>query len=189
MTGRFVLLLIALTAAAPATRGDDAKELLLNEKYKGTTKVSAKKLAQPLTTDLLELHLKSGQRVEILVEMVGERDAAVAVWDQDNEPVKLSWPSPPRHPSVQRLLLSNVGDMVTYHAVALTPKTARLVIPEVPATAKYTVTVHSSKAGDYTILAKDGSKKRDATTVRAELEAAKKRVTELEKELQTIEKK
>src|SRR5262249_38148184 len=181
------MLLALVVCCAPFARADDS--IPLNEEYKGKTKAEKVKNYQTLTSDAVAVDLKSGQRIELSVKIVGDnRGAAIILWNSDGEAVAFS--APLRAGAIggqpAKLTEGNLGD--AQHQVVMSPKTARILISEVPATATYTIKVYSEVAGDYILLARDATRKRDVATIQKELKAAKDRVADLEKELAEAER-
>lgn len=174
-----------VTAAAVA---DDA--IALGEPFKA-------RMAAPrggpkggnITSDSVEVQLKSGQKVEAIVSVTGEdRKTGVALFDPNGALLATSW-AVRGGESNARNSFSNFVSFPKKNPGA--GKSAKLSVGEVPATGKYTVTVYSDLAGDYTLLVRDPSKPaaaRDADTIRRELKEARQRVEELERELKEKEK-
>src|SRR5579884_426418 len=185
-----LLLLALFVCLAPLARADDA--LPLNQEYKGTTKLhdhfaNTKKM----TSDSVTIDVKAGQRIEVSVTMFADRDAAVFLWNPDG--VLLGYSPKEGNPKSGMFdPTTTTADTFPYfysqsNAVR-SKKSAKLVLGEAPVAGKYKIVVYSPLAGDYVLVARDLSRKRDAATVEKELEAARQRVRDLEKELQELKK-
>jgi hypothetical protein len=175
--------------------GDD--EIKLGDPFKarmaGTGGKAGKGGPASVASHSVEVKLKAGQRVEAVVSVTGEdRKAGVAILDPDGKVLTTSWGLRGGEQSSPRGLMNSFGNLVQFpkKAGATVGKSAKASVGEVPVTGKYTVTVFSDLAGDFSLLVRDPSRaaSRDADAIRRELDEARKRVEELEKELREKEK-
>lgn len=184
----FAMTVTCLVLAAHA-RGDDT--IPVNEPFKGKTVAEERKAqAQKLTFHTLPVDLKSGQKVDIEVTLVGKGGAAVVIANSDGKILGASWKLPKvatqqfRFGGKEELNWTPEALGTSNYKVEHPKPNAHLTEPLiVPATGQYTVVVMADVASNYTITVKASGAKRDAEAVQKELDAAKKKVAELEKEL------
>lgn len=170
--------------------GDD--KVQLNEEYKGKTsdQAPAGRFTQKYLYDSAPIELKSGQKLEVAVKAIGDtRQVAVGLFNSEGKALALSWPLKQvtgLGGQVHPLTKDSIGG---FYPISPNLKTAKLTVGEVPSSGTYTIIVYSNIEGDYTLIARDPSKKRDHATVEKELKAARQRVEDLEKELKALENK
>ena len=158
-----------------------------------------KALQLKVSADTVEVDLKKGKPLAVLVVATGDERAVVglALLDKDGTVVGMSWKLTPgagfgKGPGAQgdkdAFLNSEFG-----RGYGQLRRTATLKLDRVPVDGVYTIKILSDREGEYTLVASDPTQKaapkvRSAETIRKEIEALRKQLDVLERELKEKEK-
>jgi hypothetical protein len=160
-----VVTALALVVLAPAAGYGQSKSLKLGEKYEGELKKD--NFSNGAYQTDVRVSLKAGQSLSITATVVGsDRTVALNVLDTEGK------------------LIEAPGCGV------FTKTTAQITVEEVGATGFYTIRVHSTRVGAFTLKATASSEKElDEKALKAEIEELEKTLADRKAKLKALQQK